>query len=165
MGTVFDKLQLKDKKEIVVLNAPKSFEPELARLKEVTVKRSLAGVKEIQFSLAFVTTQADLDAAIKDVTSRAKGDAGVWFAYPKGSSKRYTSTINRDNGWEKLGKAGYESVRMIAIDEDWSAVRFRSAEFIKTMKRDAGWAMSAKGKEKAGAKKQGAKGAKGAKGA
>jgi hypothetical protein len=153
MGTVFEKLQLKDQEEIVVLNAPKSFEPELTRLKGVTVKRSLAGVKDIRFSLAFVTTQDEADEAIKGVTSRAKGDASVWFAYPKGSSKRYTSTINRDNGWAKLGAAGFEGVRMIAIDEDWSAVRFRRAEFIKSMKRGAEWAMSAEGKKKAGRKK------------
>jgi hypothetical protein len=150
MATVFDKLQLKDRKEIVVLNAPKSFEPELARLKGVTVKRALTGVKDIDFALAFVMTQAELDAAIKSVTARARGDAGVWFAYPKGSSKRYTSTINRDNGWAKLGEAGFEGVRMIAIDEDWSALRFRRAAFIKTMKRDAAWAMSEEGKAKAG---------------
>ena len=154
MGTVFEKLQLKDQEEIVVLNAPKSFEPEMARLKGVTVKRSLTGVKDIQFSLAFVTTQDEADEAIKGVTSRARGDASVWFAYPKGSSKRYTSTINRDNGWAKLGAAGFEGVRMIAIDEDWSAVRFRRAEFIKSMKRDAEWAMSKVGKAKTLPKKR-----------
>jgi hypothetical protein len=153
MGTVFEKLQLKDQEEIVVLNAPKSFESEITRLKGVTVKRSLIGVKDILFSLAFVTTQDEADDAIKGVTSRAKGDASVWFAYPKGTSKRYTSTINRDNGWAKLGAAGFEGVRMVAIDEDWSAVRFRRAEFIKSMKRDAAWAMSAEGKKKAGKRK------------
>ena len=153
MPTVFDKLQLRDQKEIVVLNAPKSFEPELARLKGVTVQRSLQGVKELEFSLAFVTTQEEVDAAVKGVAARAKGDAAVWFAYPKGSSKRYRSTINRDKGWESLGAAGFEGVRMIAIDEDWSAVRFRRAEFIKSMRRDAEWAMSPAGKAKASQKK------------
>ena len=153
MKGVFEKLQLKDHKEILVLNAPKSFEPELARLKGVTVKHSLTGVKEIQFSLAFAMTQTEVDASVKGVAERAKGDAVVWFAYPKGSSKRYTSTINRDTGWDSLGKAGFEAVRMIAIDEDWSAVRFRRAEFIKSMKRDAEWAMSAAGKAKAGKSK------------
>lgn len=74
-------------------------------------------------------------------------------AYPKGSSKRYTATINRDKGWARLGAAGFEAVRMIAIDDDWSAVRFRRAEFIKTMKRDKEWAMRAAGKAKAGHKK------------
>ena len=149
MLTVFEKLQLKDQKEIVVLNAPKSFEPELGRLKGVTVRRDLEGVKEVEFAIAFVLTQSELDAAVKAIVARTKGDAVVWFAYPKGSSKRYTSTINRDTGWDSLGTAGFEGVRMVAIDEDWSAVRFRRAEFIKSMKRDPKWAMSKVGKSKA----------------
>ena len=153
MPNVFDKLQLKDRKVILVLNAPASFEPELARLEGVDVKRSLSDVKEVEFSLAFVTSQAELDAAVKGITSRAKGDAVVWFAYPKGSSKKYTSTINRDSGWDSLGSTGFEGVRMIAIDEDWSAVRFRKAEFIKAMKRDPKHAMSAIGKKKTTGKK------------
>jgi hypothetical protein len=152
VATVFEKLQLKDQDEIVVLHAPESFEPELAKLKGVVVKRSLTGAKEIEFSLAFVMTQPEVEGAVKGVTSRATGDAVVWFAYPKGSSKRYTSTINRDSGWASMGKAGFEPVRMVAIDEDWSALRFRRAEFIKTMKRDAKWAMSKEGKKKAGRK-------------
>lgn len=154
MAGVFDKLQLKNQEEIVVLNAPASFEPELKRLKGITVLRSPREAKDIAFSIAFVMTQPEVDAAVKDVASKAKGDAVVWFAYPKQSSKRYTSTINRDSGWNSMGKAGFESVRMVAIDEDWSAVRFRRAEFIKTMKRDAEWAMSQGGKEKASARKK-----------
>ena len=85
--------------------------------------------------------------------SRARGDAVVWLAYPKGSSKRYTSTINRDTGWDSLGAAGFEGVRMVAIDEDWSALRFRRAEFIKSMKRDPKHAMSAVGKSKTARKR------------
>ncbi len=153
MAGVFDKLQLKDQKEVVVLNAPASFEPELARLKGVSVTRSVKEANEIAFSIAFVMTQPEVEAAVKGVAARVKGDAVVWFAYPKQSSKRYTSTINRDSGWESLGKAGFESVRMVAIDEDWSAVRFRRAEFIKSMKRDSEWAMSKAGKAKANASK------------
>ena len=149
MAGVFDKLQLKEQKEVVVLNGPDSFQPELAKLKGVAVSRSANDAKEIAFSIAFVKTQPEVESAVKAVAAKAKGDAVVWFAYPKQSSKRYTSTINRDSGWESLGKAGFEPVRMVAIDEDWSAVRFRKAEFIKTMKRDAKWAMSKAGKAKA----------------
>ena len=130
----FAKLNLKDQAEIVVLNAPASFEPELKSLKGVTVRRDAKG-GDIDFSLAFVTTQKDVDRLGPQVAKKAKGDAVVWFAYPKGSSKKYTSQINRDNGWAVMGKAGFEPVRMVAIDEDWSAVRFRRVEFIKTMNR------------------------------
>jgi len=132
----FAKLNLKDQTEIVVLNAPASFESELKALKDVSVRRDAKG-GDIDFSLAFVTTQKEVDSLGPQVAKKAKGDAVVWFAYPKGSSKKYTSQINRDNGWAVLGKAGFEPVRMVAIDEDWSALRFRRVEFIKTMTRPA----------------------------
>lgn len=130
----FAKLNLKDQTEIIVLNAPASFEPELKALKDVTVRRDAKG-GDIDFSLAFVTTQKEVDTLGPQVAKKAKGDAVVWFAYPKGSSKKYKSQINRDNGWAVMGKAGFEPVRMVAIDEDWSALRFRRVEFIKTMNR------------------------------
>lgn len=65
--------------------------------------------------------------------------------YPKGTSKKYKSEINRDNGWEILAKSGFESVRQIAIDEDWSAMRFRKVEFIKIMKRRTDFAKTPQG--------------------
>ena len=130
----FVKLNLKDQAEIVVLNTPASFEPELKSLKGVTVRRDAKG-GDIGFSLAFVMTQKEVDTLGPQVAKKAKGDAVVWFAYPKGSSKKYKSQINRDNGWAVMGDAGFEPVRMVAIDEDWSAVRFRRVEFIKTMNR------------------------------
>ena len=149
MSDIFTKLNLKDQKEILVLNAPESFEPALAALEAVTVKRNANDVKQTGFSLAFVTTQREVDALAKTVARKAGGDAVVWFAYPKGTSKKYRSQIDRDSGWAALGAAGFEGVRMVAIDEDWTAVRFRRAEFIKTMKRDSKWAMSRAGKKKA----------------
>jgi len=147
----FAKLNLKDQAEIVVLNAPASFEPELKSLKGVTVRRDARG-GDIDFSLAFVMTQKEVDTLAPQVAKKAKGDAIVWFAYPKGSSKKYKSQINRDNGWAVMGSAGFEPVRMVAIDEDWSAVRFRRVEFIKTMNRPRSAAMTAEGKRKAGRK-------------
>jgi hypothetical protein len=80
------------------------------------------------------------------IAKKAKGDAVVWFAYPKGTSRKYKSEINRDNEWQVLGELGFEGVRSVAIDEDWSAARFRRVEFIKTMKRDQKYAMTKQGK-------------------
>jgi hypothetical protein len=154
MPSTFDKLNLKNQSQILVVNAPQSFEPELAALKGVTIARDVDKTNEITFSLSFVTRKKDIDSLAKIIAKRATGDAVIWFAYPKGASKRYTCEFNRDTGWDALGAAGYEPVRMVAIDEDWSAVRFRRAEFIKTMTRDAKYAMSAKGKEKAGKSKR-----------
>ena len=149
MASVFGKLNLKDQKQILVLNAPKSFEPELKALRGVNVLRDLKGVDEIEFSLAFVTKQQEVDTLGKAIARKAEGDAVVWFAYPKGSSKKYKSEINRDSGWKVLGDAGFEPVRMVAIDEDFSAVRFRRVDFIKTLTRGKEHRMSAQGKARA----------------
>lgn len=148
MSGIFKKLNLKDQTEIVVLNAPESFAPELAALADVNIVRDLKGVKTVSFALAFVIKQAEVDKLASTLAKRAEGDALIWFAYPKGSSKKYKCDFNRDTGWAALGKLGFEPVRMVAIDEDWSALRFRRVEFIKTMNRDEKRALSAAGKTK-----------------
>lgn len=142
---VFGKLNLKDQTDIVVLNVPDSFSPEFQRLRGVQVRRTLSGSQPITFALAFVSRQTKLDAVARVLTLRAAGDAVVWFAYPKGTSKRYTCDFNRDTGWQVLGAAGFEAVRQVAIDEDWSALRFRRAEFIKRLVRDPSRTVSAAG--------------------
>jgi hypothetical protein len=146
MASTFDKLNLKDQKQILVLNSPQSFESELKALRGITVQRDLKDAGKVEFSLAFVTKQKEVDTLGKAIGKKAEGDAVVWFAYPKGSSKKYKSEINRDSGWKILGDAGFEPVRMVAIDEDWSAVRFRRVEFIKTLTRGKEHRMSAQGK-------------------
>lgn len=130
MASVFEKLNLKDQQEIVVLDAPASFEPELAQLAVVTIHRHLESVAETEYVLAFVTKKAEVDALAKQIAKKAKGDAVVWFAYPKGSSKKYKCDFNRDTGWDVLKAAGFDTVRAVAIDEDWTGLRFRRAEFI-----------------------------------
>jgi len=150
--STFDKLNLKDQKQILVINAPESFEPELKTLRGVAVQRDLKNSSNVGFSLAFVTKQKEVDTLGKAVAKKAEGDAVVWFAYPKGSSKKYKSEINRDAGWQVLGDAGFEPVRMVAIDEDWSAVRFRRADFIKSLTRGKEHRMSAQGKARAARK-------------
>ena len=144
MPPVFSKLNLKDQKEILVLGAPASFEAELTALQGVTVVRDLKKVKKIDFALTFVITQQDPDSAAPAVASRAVGDAVVWFAYPKGISKKYKSQISRDHSWKLLGQLGFEPVRMVAIDEDWTASRFRPVEFIKTMTRSPQYRLTGK---------------------
>jgi hypothetical protein len=163
MPSVFDKLNLNDHDDIVVLNAPATFEPELAGLKGVRIRRSLGGVATIAFTLAFVQTKKDLDALAGPIAKKAEGDAVVWFAYPKATSKAFTTDISRDRGWDALGKAGFETVRLVAIDDDWSAKRLRRAEFIKTLTRSPEWAMSTEGKRKASKAPKEAKAPKGAK--
>lgn len=147
MTALFTKLNLKDQGCVHVLDAPASFEPELAALQGVTVQRSVAG--PVDFALAFVITCAQRDAACAILAAAAQGDAVLWLAYPKGSSKTYRAEFNRDCGWAVLGAAGFEPVRQVAIDADWSALRFRRAQYLGRVTRDPAGAISAVGRERA----------------
>ena len=131
MSTVFHKLNLKDQRQILVLNAPASFEPELDGLEGVGVIRRLEEAKAVEFALVFVTRRDELEWLSKALVAKAAGDAVLWFAYPKGTSKRYSCDFNRNEGWDVLRGSGFDSVRQVAIDEDWSALRFRRVEYIK----------------------------------
>jgi hypothetical protein len=85
--------------------------------------------------LGFVTTLDEIETCARQLALRIHGDAIIWMCYPKKSSKAYTCNFNRDTGWAPLGKLGLEPVRQVAIDQDWSALRFRKIEFIPCMTR------------------------------
>lgn len=130
MPMIFDKMNLGEHREILVINAPASFEPALAALGDICVLREPAQAQEVDFALAFVSTRAEADRLSRLLVEKARGDALLWFAYPKGSSRKYAGEINRDKGWETLRGLGFDTVRQVAIDDDWSALRFRRVEYI-----------------------------------
>jgi hypothetical protein len=134
MPSVFQKLNLTTQTKIVVYDVPDSFSAELQRLKDVAIERDPRKPRAVQFALAFAITQAQLNRCSKLLAAAAEGDAILWFAYPKGTSKRYKCEFNRDTGWHVMTEAGFETVRMVAIDEDWSALRFRRSQFVKARK-------------------------------
>lgn len=146
MTPTFKKLNLKEGQSIVVLNAPKSFELELAGLTGFEVARDLQEGGQLTFGIAFAVSNAERDRVSRVFASAAQGDAVIWVAYPKGSSKRYECEFNRDTGWCVFAGAGFEAVRQVAIDEDWSALRFRRVQFIKTFSRSPERAATAIGK-------------------
>ena len=57
----FAKLNLKEHKDIVIVNAPESFEREIVSLKGVTVRRRMSDAKQVAFSLTFATKQTEVD--------------------------------------------------------------------------------------------------------
>lgn len=45
----------------------------------------------------------------------------TWFAYPKGNR----TDLNRDSLWPVVARHGLRPISQVAIDETWSALRFR----------------------------------------
>lgn len=120
----------------------------MTELPGVQVLTKLEAKPGVKFALAFGTTLEDVESYAGWVRTHTEGDAVIWFAYPKQSSKRYRCEFNRDTGWAAMGDAGFEAVRQVSIDEDWSALRFRRTAFVQTLKRDPRRALSAEGKSR-----------------
>jgi hypothetical protein len=145
MSAVFAKLNLKGHSPVFVVNAPESFLPELKEIEAgIKVIHGLPEGEKGAFVLGFCTAQKQVDELAQQADKMLEGDGLLWIAYPKGTSKKYNCDFNRDTGWAMLGKLGFEGVRQIAIDEDWSALRFRRVAYIKKMTRS--FAMTEEGK-------------------
>lgn len=149
MNDLFKKLQYKGSDTLLVLNAPPEFLPYLADIgPAVRVDTQPVGAETYTFVIVFVKSCAEVQANAT-VVNRLKNDAVLWFAYPKKSSKQYKTDLGRDEGWQPLGALGYEGVRMVAIDEDWSAFRLRHVSNIKSLTRSGTMALSQEGKQRA----------------
>ncbi len=150
MNSIFKKLNFKGQTQILVLNAPESFHPVMNEMVHLTqIDTTYQDDVKYPFQLIFTEMAADLSKAIDGLEGKLEGDSILWFAYPKKSSKNYKSDIYRDSeAWIKLGALNYEGVRQVAIDADWSALRFRNVDYIKTLKRTKLRAMSKKGQER-----------------
>ena len=146
MTPLFKKLNYKpDMGKALILNAPESFDTELELLQSVDIKTE---PEPTPFTLAFAITLEELAKYAKILAENTTGDAIVWIGYPKKSSKKYKGEFTRDDTWGAFADYGLEAVRNVAIDDDWSALRFRRVEFIKSMKRDSKRAGTKEGKKK-----------------
>lgn len=142
-------MNFKEQEEICVINAPESFLPNMKEMEAyAAIKTDLAAIEKLHFFVAFVQTPEEVEKLAPSVSEKLEGDGLVWFCYPKKSSKKYKSQITRDNGWQIMGQLDFEGVRMVAVDQDWSGLRFRKVQFIKTMKRAKSFAMTKEGKSK-----------------
>lgn len=149
MTTLFKKLNFKSQPSILCLDAPESFTSELDAMRTfTTIHNDADGLDKIPFAIAFVTTAEEVTEAIEVIGPKLEKEAVVWFCYPKKSSKKYSATITRDQGWSAMADYDLEPVRQVAIDEDWSALRFKPVDQIKTMTRRKSMTLTEKGKNK-----------------
>src|ERR1700754_3315966 len=114
---VLERLQVKHGRSFIALNAPKNVQPAFAGA--VSAKADQADVV-----LLFVSSRAKFDADLTAQLPKLKATAILWVAYPK-----LTSPLAGDLSRAIIHKAapahGLDTVSQIAIDEDWSALRFK----------------------------------------
>src|SRR5262245_621266 len=108
------KLNLKDGTKVRVLGKPADVD-----LDDITTTRA-ANADAV---LAFVSRLADVDTTCAPVFEAAREDRLAWIAYPKAG--RLGTDLNRDILWQRLLSRGVQGVRQVALDDTWSAMRFR----------------------------------------
>jgi hypothetical protein len=119
------KLQIKSGK-LIVINAPKGYVDRLAQeLRDLTMSTRAAGQAEAV--LLFVNSLAEVEKLTPKAGKLVKPGGMLWIAYAKGSSKVKTD-VNRDKLWVAVQPIGWQPVRQIALDEVWSALRFKPSE-------------------------------------
>lgn len=122
--SLLEKLQLKDEKNLLVQGLPSSLEKTFVKLNFAKSVTPLLKSRKIDFALIFAVNQQQLLAILKDVIPALQPEAKFWIAYPKATSK-IASDLSRDKNWDFVSDHGFEAVRMIALDNVWSAGRFK----------------------------------------
>jgi hypothetical protein len=120
------KLGLKPGMRALVVAAPAGYLESLAPLPEgVVMSEALGGTHEfVQF---FATRRSDIEKSAKKLLKSAAPGALVWITYPKKTSG-VESDLSREEVWAAMEGTGWRPVSQIAIDEVWSALRFRPTE-------------------------------------
>ena len=125
--TLLEKLQLGDEKNLLLQGLPLAIEKQFIKLSFSKNVTPLLKIRKIDFALVFAFSQKQLREILKEVIPALHCEAKFWVAYPKASSK-ITSDLSRDASWNFIGEHGYETVRLIAVDNLWSAARFKKPE-------------------------------------
>jgi hypothetical protein len=132
--TLFEKLQLKDEKNLLIQGIPSAIEKQFVKLSFAKNVTPLLKSKKIEFALVFAVNRNQLKGILREVFPALHGSAKLWIAYPKAASK-IASDLNRDCSWDCLCDEGYEMVRSVALDHVWTALRFKKTEDIPVMTR------------------------------
>jgi hypothetical protein len=133
MKNLLAKLNYKGQKRISVINAEEKFILLISsELKDVIIDQKIDPRYPYEFIIIFVKGISEVELFAPVTLHNLMADGVLWFCYPKKTSKKYSSDIDRDHGWKALNDSGLYGIRMVAIDEDWSALRFRNKKYIKS---------------------------------
>jgi hypothetical protein len=119
MQEIIKKLKFKDNG--IVINAPTTLEQEFVKL---GFKTALNKTIKNANTLVFINNNKEYLDFLHNNLNLIETDSVLWFAYPKGTSKIKTD-INRDTIRLTGEEFGIKTVTAIAINDIWSALRFR----------------------------------------
>jgi len=117
------KLALKPGQTFLLLDPPPGYKEALGPLpRGVTMMIVAKEGGKADAVQAFATSKQGLKAALSKAKAALNPGGMIWITYPKGTSKM-KSDINRDSIREYALAVGLETVALVAVDDDWSAMR------------------------------------------
>lgn len=124
MQSLFEKLQLKDEKNLLIQGLPSSLEKQFVKISYSKSITPLLRVRKVDFALIFAVNQNQLCNILKEVFPALHQKTKLWIAYPKVASK-IVSDLNRDCSWQVLSENNYEPSHETILDHVWSAILFQ----------------------------------------
>ena len=116
------KLGIKEDSRVALVNAPKDFQATLEDL-PANVKFMKSTTRSLDLILFFVLFERKLARDFKKLASCLTSNGMIWIAWPKKSSGVKTD-LTFDNV-QRIGlDAGLVDVKICAIDDTWSGLKF-----------------------------------------
>jgi Protein of unknown function (DUF3052) len=123
--TVGEKLMLKPGQSFLLLKPPAGYEKSLGILpKGVTLTTVPSG--RVDVIQVFASSKKELQDALPQLKDIIGPVGMIWVTYPKGTSGIKTD-INRDSIRAYAETLGLETVAIISVDSEWSALRLKVA--------------------------------------
>ncbi len=129
-SSMVKKLGMKPGQRILTLNPPAGYIAQLGELPAGTTLTDQPG-GEFDAVQLFVASKAELERAVAGAIAAVRQGGMLWIAYPKKSSRQH-SDLSRNILWQTLLESGWQGVFLIAIDDTWSAMRFRPDAEVKS---------------------------------
>ena len=124
--TILEKLMVKAGRRFLLVNPPPGY---TARMGSVPEGARLAAENDGPADIlqVFVDSRAALEAQLPRLKALLAPGGALWVTYYKGGA-RVKTDINRDSINAYAATLGLQGVAMIAVDEDWSALRLKRVD-------------------------------------
>ena len=125
-AALIKKLGIKASQCIIILNPPEGYVEHISSLLPSEVELNTTSSPEDNFDIVilFVRSTTEVEKNTPLAIRSVKTGGRLWLLYPKQSSKVPTD-INRDILWKIFPDTEWRPVTQIAVDDVWSALRFR----------------------------------------
>jgi hypothetical protein len=120
---LWKKLGLKPGMEVWVQHAPEGYLDALEHIPEEVEWHNMMPDKTVDFAHVFSTKKEQLEANAIQLKDLIHKSGILWISWPKKTSKIQTD-LNRDWIRQHFLQIGLVDVKVAAIDENWSGLKF-----------------------------------------